>query len=112
VGRVGRAHGDDPAFVSTRWDAVFALALAALSVRSPYRAAATRHSSWTVAVATPRPAACWATRNPSSAVPSPAKSRLNRPSTEPSSATSTWKAPVPASCSASKAVNPWVNRAK
>src|SRR5262249_30412201 len=44
------------------------------------------------------------TRAPSSAVPSSMSTRLNLPSTEPSSPTSTWKAQVPASCSASKAL--------
>jgi hypothetical protein len=46
---------------STFRDAAFSRAVAALSVRSPCRAAASRHNSRTVAVATPRPATCCAT---------------------------------------------------
>src|SRR5690349_4651274 len=54
--------GTNPALVSTFWDATFSRVVIALSVRSPYCAAASRHSSRTVAVATPRPATCCATR--------------------------------------------------
>jgi hypothetical protein len=54
--------GTNPALISTRWDATFSREVAALRVRSPCRAAASRHSSRTVAVATPQPATCSATR--------------------------------------------------
>ena len=56
--------GTNPARLSTLRDAALSWVVAALSVRRPYRAAARRHSSRTVAVATPRPAACCATRYP------------------------------------------------
>ena len=51
-----------PAFVSTFREAAFCSATAARRVRSPCRSAASRHSSRTVEVATPRPATCCATR--------------------------------------------------
>jgi uncharacterized membrane protein len=54
--------GTNSALASTFCDATFSSEVAALSVCSPCRAAASRHSSSTVAVATPRPAACRATR--------------------------------------------------
>src|SRR3954449_5285796 len=49
-----------PDFSNTRVEASLSLAVAARSVVIPCCAAARRHRSRTAAVATPRPAACWA----------------------------------------------------
>ncbi len=74
-------------------------------VRSPYHDLANRHTSRTVALATPRPATCCTTRYPSSAAHPSMSTRLNLPSTEPPSATSTYQAQSPAACAANQASN-------